>query len=77
MKILIADDHAMIRAQPTKQLCADTGANVLEADSGPWPRSPCKKRASAADSARSQYAGAEAALNSYGGYWKSIRLRAS
>lgn len=33
MKILIVDDHAMIRAG-LKQLCADTGANVLEADSG-------------------------------------------
>jgi DNA-binding NarL/FixJ family response regulator len=33
MKILIVDDHAVIRAG-LKQLCADTGANVLEADSG-------------------------------------------
>lgn len=33
MKILIVDDHAMIRAG-LKQLCANTGAEVLEADSG-------------------------------------------
>jgi two-component system invasion response regulator UvrY len=33
MKILIVDDHAVIRAG-LKQLCADTGAAVLEADSG-------------------------------------------
>lgn len=34
MKILVVDDHAVIRAG-LKQLCADTGAEVLEADSGP------------------------------------------
>jgi two-component system invasion response regulator UvrY len=33
MKILIVDDHAVIRAG-LKQLCADTGADVLEADNG-------------------------------------------
>ena len=33
MKILIVDDHAVIRAG-LKQLCANTGASVLEADSG-------------------------------------------
>src|ERR1700748_2810104 len=33
MKILIVDDHAVIRAG-LKQLCADTGATVLEADGG-------------------------------------------
>ena len=33
MKILIVDDHAMIRAG-LKQLCTDTGAEVLEADGG-------------------------------------------
>jgi two-component system, NarL family, invasion response regulator UvrY len=33
MKILIVDDHAMIRAG-LRQLCADTGAEVLEADGG-------------------------------------------
>ena len=33
MKILIVDDHAIIRAG-LKQLCADIGADVLEADSG-------------------------------------------
>ncbi|HEX4178026.1 MAG TPA: response regulator transcription factor [Rhizomicrobium sp.] len=33
MKILIVDDHAVIRAG-LKQLCADTGAQVLEAESG-------------------------------------------
>lgn len=33
MKILIVDNHAVIRAG-LKQLCADTGANVLEADGG-------------------------------------------
>jgi DNA-binding NarL/FixJ family response regulator len=33
MKILIVDDHAIIRAG-LKQLCADLGADVLEADNG-------------------------------------------
>lgn len=33
MKILVVDDHAMIRAG-LKQLCAETGAQVLEADGG-------------------------------------------
>jgi two-component system, NarL family, invasion response regulator UvrY len=33
MKILIIDDHAMIRAG-LKQLCIDTGATALEADDG-------------------------------------------
>jgi DNA-binding NarL/FixJ family response regulator len=33
MKILIVDDHAIIRAG-VKQLCADIGADVLEADNG-------------------------------------------
>ena len=33
MKILIVDDHAVIRTG-LKQLCADIGASVLEADSG-------------------------------------------
>ncbi len=33
MKILIVDDHALIRAG-LKQLCADIGAVVLEADNG-------------------------------------------
>lgn len=33
MKFLIVDDHAMIRAG-LKQLCADTGARILEADCG-------------------------------------------
>ena len=33
MKILIVDDHAVIRTG-LRQLCADTGAVVVEADSG-------------------------------------------
>ncbi len=33
MKILIVDDHAVIRAG-LKQFCTDTGATVLEADNG-------------------------------------------
>ena len=33
MKILIVDDHAVIRAG-LKQFCADSGASVLEADNG-------------------------------------------
>ena len=42
MKILIVDDHAVIRAG-LKQLCADTGAAVLEADSGDGRAGTCRK----------------------------------